>query len=101
MPGHIPQGSRHSPVTGAYPPKAWCAASTRPLLWTCPQGTAGVEAAMVRALEGGERKHKTGRALLAIGGVALLVELWTLWLEAGSALNDGAADSVGWLGAVG
>ena len=56
---------------------------------------------MIGVLEGRERKHKTGRALLAIGGVAMLVQLWTLWLEAGSALSHGAADSLGWLGALG
>jgi hypothetical protein len=39
--------------------------------------------------------------LLAIGGIALLVQLWTFWLEAGSALGHGAADSLGWLGALG
>jgi len=63
---------------------------------------AGGEAAMVAVLEsGGARKQNTGRALLAIGGLALLVQLWTLWLEAGSALGHGAAESLGWLGALG
>jgi len=57
---------------------------------------------MVAVLEGGAaRKQKTGRVLLAIGGIALLVQLWTLWLEAGSALSHGVADSLGWLGALG
>lgn len=57
---------------------------------------------MVAVLEGGgARKQKAGRVLLAIGGLALLVQLWTLWLEAGSALNHSMADSLGWLGALG
>src|SRR5262249_49791769 len=49
----------------------------------------------------GTRKQRAGRALLAIGGLALFVQLWTLWLEAGSALGHGTAESLGWLGAVG
>jgi len=57
---------------------------------------------MVAVLEGGgARKQKAGRVLLAMGGIALLVQLWTLWLEAGPALNHGTADSLGWLGALG
>jgi len=57
---------------------------------------------MVAALEGSAaRKQKTGKVLLAIGGVALLVQLWTLWLEAGAAWSRGAAESLGWLGALG
>ena len=50
---------------------------------------------------GTAQKQKTGRVLLAIGGTALLAQLWTLWLEAGSALSRGAAESLGWLGALG
>jgi hypothetical protein len=56
---------------------------------------------MVAVLEGAARRQKTGRALLAIGGIALLVQLWAFWLETGSALNHGAAESLGWLGALG
>lgn len=57
---------------------------------------------MVAVLEGaGTRKQKAGRILLAIGGMALFVQLWTLWLEAGSTLGHGAAESLGWLGALG
>jgi hypothetical protein len=47
------------------------------------------------------RKQAAGRVLLAIGGMALLVQLWTLWLEAGPALSHGARESLGWLGALG
>jgi hypothetical protein len=57
---------------------------------------------MVAALEGSAaRKQKTGKVLLGIGGVALLVQVWTLWLEAGAAWSRGAAESLGWLGALG
>jgi len=57
---------------------------------------------MVGALEGSAgRKQKAGQALLAIGGVALLMQLWTLWAEAGAAWGRGAAESLGWLGALG
>jgi len=57
---------------------------------------------MVAALEGSAaRKQKTGKVLLAIGGVALLVQVWALWLEAGAAWSRGAAESLGWLGALG
>jgi len=57
---------------------------------------------MAAVLEGaGTRKQKAGRVLLAMGGMALFVQLWSLWLEAGSALSDGAAESLGWLGALG
>jgi len=57
---------------------------------------------MVAVLEGSAgRKQTTGRVLLAIGGMALFVQLWTLWLEAGLALGHGAAETLGWLGALG
>ena len=58
---------------------------------------------MVAVLEGSAapRKQTAGRVLLAIGGMALFVQLWTLWLEAGSALGHGAAETLGWLGALG
>jgi hypothetical protein len=48
-----------------------------------------------------ERKHSLGHVLLAIGGAALLLQLWTLWLEAGAAWSHGAAESFGWMGALG
>jgi len=47
------------------------------------------------------RKQKAGQVLLAIGGVALLVQLWALWLEAGAAWSRSATESLGWLGALG
>ena len=56
---------------------------------------------MVAVLEGRARKQKAGQALLAIGGVALLLQLWALWAEAGAAWSRGAAESLGWLGALG
>jgi hypothetical protein len=57
---------------------------------------------MVAVFEGSAgRKQKAGRLLLAVGGVALFLQVWALWLEAGAALSRGAADSLGWLGAVG
>jgi hypothetical protein len=61
-----------------------------------------MEAAMVAVLEGSAaRKQKTGKVLLAIGGIALFLQLWALWLEAGAAWSRSAADSLGWLGALG
>jgi hypothetical protein len=57
---------------------------------------------MVAVVEGSAaRKQQAGRVLLAIGGMALFVQLWTLWLEASSALSHAAAESLGWLGALG
>jgi hypothetical protein len=47
------------------------------------------------------RKQKAGRILLAIGGAALFLQLWALWLEAGAAWTRGAAESLGWMGALG
>jgi hypothetical protein len=47
------------------------------------------------------RKQKAGGVLLAIGGAALFLQLWALWLEAGAAWSRGAAESLGWMGAVG
>lgn len=56
---------------------------------------------MVAALEGGTttRKQKAGQVLLTVGVLALFLQLWVLWLEAGSAWTHGA--SLGWLGALG
>ena len=48
-----------------------------------------------------ERKQTAGRVLLAIGGTALFLQLWALWLEAGAAWSRGAAESLGWMGALG
>lgn len=57
---------------------------------------------MVAVLEDSTtRKQKAGQVLLAIGGIALFVQLWALWLEAGAAWSRGAAESLGWLGALG
>jgi len=57
---------------------------------------------MVAVLEGSAAlKQKAGQVLLAIGGVALLVQLWVLWLEAGAAWSRAVAESLGWLGALG
>lgn len=47
------------------------------------------------------RKQKAARALLAIGGAALFVELWTLWMEARTAWSRSAELSLGWLGELG
>src|SRR4030095_15314115 len=48
-----------------------------------------------------ERKQSAGRALLAMGGTALFLELWALWLEAGIRWSHGAAESLGWIGGLG
>jgi len=57
---------------------------------------------MVAALEGRmARKHKAGRFLLGIGGVAFLIQLWALWLEAGAAWSRSGAESLGWMGGLG
>jgi hypothetical protein len=57
---------------------------------------------MVAVMEGGgARKQKAGGILLAIGGAALILQLWALWLEAGAAWSRGVAQSLGWLGAFG
>jgi len=47
------------------------------------------------------RKQKAGRVLLTIGGTALFLQLWALWLEAGAAWSRGTAESLGWMGALG
>ena len=57
---------------------------------------------MVAAMEaGGTKRHRAGRVLLAIGGTALFLQLWALWLEAGMAFSRGAAETLGWTGALG
>ena len=57
---------------------------------------------MVAVLEGSSaRKQKAGQLLLAIGAIALLVQLWALWQEAGAAWSRAATESLGWLGALG
>ena len=57
---------------------------------------------MVAVLEGRTaRKQKAGRILLAIGAATLFLQLWALWLEAGAAWSRGAAESLGWMGALG
>ena len=47
------------------------------------------------------RKRNVGQTLLAIGGMALFLQLWTLWLEAGNAWSRATAESLGWIGALG
>ena len=47
------------------------------------------------------RKRNVGRTFLTIGGVALFLQLWALWLEAGNAWSRAAAESLGWIGALG
>src|ERR1700687_114575 len=55
---------------------------------------------MVAVMQGqAARKQKAGRVLLAIGGAALFLQLWALWLEAGAAWGRGAAGAVRWGGA--
>ena len=49
----------------------------------------------------GTRKQRAGRILLAIGGTAMFLQLWALWLEAGAAWSRGAEESLGWMGALG
>ena len=39
--------------------------------------------------------------LLVIGGAALFLQLWALWLEAGAAWSAAAAESLGWISALG
>lgn len=59
-------------------------------------------AAMVAAMEGRRTARlNTGRILLAIGGAALFLQLWTLWLEAGEVWSRATAQSLGWVGALG
>jgi hypothetical protein len=103
----VPQPGRHSPVGERHPPNRPCRSQARCLLWSRPQGVAGWRAAMVVAMvvamEGPRtaRKHNAGHILLAIGGAALFLQLWALWLEAGEAWSRAAAQSVGWMGALG
>ena len=47
------------------------------------------------------RKQRAGQFLLAIGGAALALQLWALWLEAGAAWSRGSVDTLGWMGALG
>lgn len=57
---------------------------------------------MVAAMQGrAARKQRAGRILLAIGGTAMFLQLWALWLEAGAAWSRGASESLGWMGALG
>jgi hypothetical protein len=67
-----------------------------------PARYSGREAAMVAAMQGrAARKQRAGRILLAIGGTAMFLQLWALWLEAGAAWSRGASESLGWMGALG
>ena len=58
---------------------------------------------MVAAMQArrASRKRNAGQILLAIGGVALFLQLWALWLEAGNAWSRATAQSLGWIGALG
>jgi len=57
---------------------------------------------MVAAMEARKaRKQKAGRFLLAIGGGAFFLQLWALWLEADAPWSRAAAESLGWMGALG
>jgi hypothetical protein len=47
------------------------------------------------------RKQRAGQFLLAIGGAALFLQLWALWLEVGAACSRGTVDTLGWMGALG
>jgi hypothetical protein len=60
-----------------------------------------VAAMQARRARRASRKRNAGQTLLAIGGVALFLQLWALWLEAGNAWSRAAAESVGWIGALG
>ena len=55
---------------------------------------------MVAVLDGA-RKPRAGQLILSVGGIALFLQVWALWLEAGAALSRGTADSLGWLGTLG
>ena len=67
-----------------------------------PARYSGLEAAMVAVIQSrAARKQMAGRILLGIGGTAMFLQLWALWLEAGSAWGRGAAESLGWMGALG
>jgi membrane associated rhomboid family serine protease len=48
-----------------------------------------------------DRKQRAGRVLLTIGGIALLLQVWTLWLETAAALNGASIASFGWVGTLG
>ena len=57
---------------------------------------------MVAVLEGGgTRRGNSGAVVLAIGGFALFLELWALWLQAGAVLTHGTTDCLGLVGTVG
>jgi hypothetical protein len=51
------------------------------------------------------RKHygkaQAGRVLLGIGGAALALQVWAIWLESGAAWSRTATESLGWIGALG
>jgi len=56
---------------------------------------------MVAVFDGQARKRTAGQLLLAMGGAAFFLQVWALWLETGASLSSGAAQSLGWLGALG
>ena len=48
-----------------------------------------------------DRRQRAGRVLLVIGGAALFLQIWTMWLEAGAALSSASAASFGWIATLG
>jgi hypothetical protein len=57
---------------------------------------------MVAAMQGRTaRRYNAGRILVASGAAALFLQLWAWWLEAGNAWSRPAAESLGWIGALG
>jgi len=57
---------------------------------------------MVAVLDNGAmRKRNLGTAILAMGGLALFLEIWSLWLQTGGVTSYGPTECLGWLGAVG
>jgi hypothetical protein len=47
------------------------------------------------------RKRNVGQYLLGIGGAAMFLQLWAIWLEAGTSVTRTAQESLGWVGALG
>jgi hypothetical protein len=47
------------------------------------------------------RKRSAGGLLLTIGGAAMILQLWALWLEASAAWIHGTTEALGWVGALG
>ena len=99
-----PQTGSNPPFAGkgATPAESQVRAYGGTLSLGLPARYSGLEAAMVAVTQGrGARKQMASRILLAIGGTAMFLQLWALWLEAGAAWSRGAAESLGWMGALG